>query len=262
MNVKALLKSAQLYSLRNSPSLLTAVGVLGVVTTSVLAARAGFRSGMDASTQYHEEIHFGQKSVDEAANLLERKHLAETYWKEFVPPAIVGAVTLAAIIGANHIGSRRAVALATAFKVSEQMADEYRAKVLEHVGPNQEEVIRSEVAHDRIGRVDGVDGLILTGSQEIYYDSWSGRAFLATREQVEQAVNQINYSINQQWSASLSEFYDLLGLSRTAVSDEFGWNSDELLEPYYSPTFVGDRKPAVEIRYNTLPFREFGKIGI
>lgn len=249
------MKSAQLASLRHSPTILSGLGCAGLVATAVLSARAAYTTALILA-----EARIPQERMDREP-LTGREEL-ELVWKQFIPPAVVGAVTLTAIIGANRISTKRAAALAAAFKISEQMAEEYRSKVLEHIGANKEEQIRSEVAHERIGRVEGVDGLVLTGAQEIYYDSWSGRAFLATREQVEQAVNQINYQINQQWSASLSEFYDLLGLSRTAVSDEFGWNSDELLEPYYSPTFVGDRKPAVEIRYNTLPFREFGKIGI
>lgn len=194
--------------------------------------------------------------------VLDRKEKLEIAWKEFIPPAVVGAITLTAIIGANRIGNRRAAALAAAFKISEQMAEEYRQKVVEHMGVQKEAKVSSDVARDRIQRADGVETIILNDTEIVFYDSWSARAFKSTRERVEAAVNQINYQINQSWAASLSEFYDLLGLEKTGVSDDFGWNSDELLEPYYTATLLPDGKPACEIRYNTQPFQNYNKIGI
>ena len=76
------------------------------------------------------------------------------------------------------------------------------------------------------------------------------------------AVNQINYQINQAWAASLTEFFDLLGLKATGVSDSFGWNTDELLDVNYTSCLLPDGRPACEIRYNTQPFQNYNKIGL
>lgn len=261
MSLKTILATTQRFALKNSPTILTAIGVAGVISTAALTGRAAFRTGMDASTQYHEEVHFGQKPVDQAKELLTTKHLVETYWKEFIPPAVIGAITLAAIVSANRIGTRRATALAAAFAMSEKMAEEYRQKVIEHIGPRKEEMVRSDVAKDRIQRLDGVETIVLSDSEILFYDAWSGRAFKSTRERVDSAVNQVNYQINQRWAVSVSEFFDLLGLDRTQVSDDFGWNTDQLLEPYFASCLLPDGKPACEIRYSTLPYQSFNKIG-
>lgn len=262
MNLTPFLKTAQKFTIQNSPTILTVVGVVGVVSTSLLMGRAAFRVGMDASTQYHEEIHYGQKPVDEAKELLSPKYLTETYWREFIPPAVIGAITLAAIIGSNRIGTRRATALAAAFAMSERMAEEYRQKVVEHMGAKKEEMVRSDVARERIQKVDGTETIVLSDAEILFYDSWSDRVFRCSRERVESAANQINHQINHQWAASLTEFYDLIGLGKTAVSDDFGWNSDELLDLYYTSTLLPDGKPACEIRYNVQPFQNFNRIGI
>lgn len=261
MSLKSLLNTAQTYAIRNSPTILTSVGLVGFVSTALLTARASFRVGLDASTQFHEEAQYGEMSVDQLPELLTTKHLAKTYWKEFIPPAVIGAITLTALIGANRIGTRRATALAAAFAMSERMAEEYRQKVLEHIGPQKEEMVRSDVSRDRIERA-GTETIILGESQVIHYDEWSGRAFPATIAQVDAAVNQINYQINQQWSASLTEFYDLLGLPKTRISDDFGWNTDHQLAPYYTSCLLPDGRPAREIRFDVQPFEGFNKIGI
>lgn len=249
------LRNLQRFAIQNSPSLLTAVGALGVVTTSVLTAKASFR----AVRLIDEDEARGGVSDDPKKNLRRRTNLV---WREFVPPVVVGVVTLAAIIGANHIGGRRAAAFATAYKLSEKMAEEYRQKVVDTIGREKEDLLRGELTKDRVGRVPGVETIVLGEGEIVFYDEWSGRAFKKTIDEVHNAVNQLNYQINQSWCASLSEFYDLLGLPKTRVSDDYGWNSDELLEPYYSSCLLEDGRPARSISFNVQPFQNYSKIGI
>lgn len=252
MNV---LKNLQKFAVQNSPTILTAIGAAGTISTAVLTARATFR----AVRLIDEAEAQGGTAGDPKQRLKERTALV---WREYVPPVVVGAVTLAAIIGANHIGSRRAAAFATAYKLSEKMAEEYRQKVVEKIGHEKEDLIRGDLAKDRIGRVPGVETIVLGEGEVVFYDDWSGRAFKKTIDEVSHAVNQINYQINQSWCASLTDFYDLLGLPKTRVSDDYGWNSDELLEPYYSSTLLEDGRPARSISFNVQPFQNYNKIGI
>lgn len=255
MNGSEIFRNAQRYAVRNSPGLLTGLGVAGVISTAVLTAKAAVRA--DRLIE-NATIELRQKQRGSLSN----REKVEIAWKEFIPPAVVAAVTIAAILGANHISSRRTAAVAAAFKISEKMAEEYRQKVVETMGPQKEEMVRSAVAKERIESVEGVGSLVLTGAQEIYFDAWSGRAFVSTRDKVDAAVNQINHQINHEWAASVSEFYDALNLPRTALSDNFGWNTDEPLDPYYTSTLLDDRRAAVEIRFNTQPFGNFYKHGV
>lgn len=255
MLIKEMLQSAQSFALKNSPTILTAVGVLGVVTTSVTAARAGYASAILLA-----EANDPPRMQGEDIEPLSGRQKIETVWKQFIPPAVIGAITLAAIVGANRIGTRRATALAAAFAMSERMAEEYRQKVLEHIGDRKEDLVRSDILQDRLKNA-GTETIILGESQVIHFDAWSGRAFPAAIAQIDAAVNQINYQLNQQWSASLTEFYDLLGLPKTAVSDDFGWNMDHQLAPYYTSCLLPDGRPAREIRFDVEPFQGYNKIG-
>jgi len=255
MNVKLFLKAAEKFVIDNSTGILTGLGVAGAVTSAALTGRAAFRVGLDASTQFHEEIQLNGEPDDE---LLSTKHLVKTYWKEFIPGAVVLAGTATCIIAANSIGTRRAAAITAAFKLSEELAEEYKKKVVTTLGPQKEEKMRAELAAEQIKKIDGANTIIITGSEVLFHDALTGRLFKQEYAKVERAVNEINNQINNFYHASLTEFYEKLGLSGTIFSDEVGWNSDQLLDVQYTATLVDD-KPAISIQFRTSPVRGYDR---
>src|ERR1043165_1932706 len=128
MTLKNVLGAVEKFVTDNSPGILTGLGVAGAVTTAVLVGRTGFLVGMDASTQYHEALREGEPLPE---HLLETKYLIKTYWREFIPAGVSTAATVTCIIAANHIGSRRTAAIAAAFKLSEQLTEEYKERVVD-----------------------------------------------------------------------------------------------------------------------------------
>lgn len=260
MDAKAILRTMQRFVLNNSPAILTGIGVAGTVTTAILCGKAAYSAALTIEAERVMQAEASVKPVN-PKDLVVGREAIELVWKEFIPPAIIGAATILAILGANHISTKRASALAAAFKISEQMAEEYRQKVREKMGAKPEEMMRSEIAKDRIKNVD-TSGLIITGSQVAFWDPWAGRAFSSTKERVQQAVNQINHQIQHNYCASLSDFYDVLDLPRTALSEEFGWNTDEPLEPYFTGTLLSNGNPAIEMRFEVQPYRHFNRHGV
>lgn len=256
MTVRTILQAAEKFVTDNSPGILTGLGVAGTVTAALLTGRAAYLVGMDASTQYHEAVREGEELP---VRLLETNHLVKTYWKEFIPPAAIGVATVTAIIAANHIGSRRTAAIAAAFKLSEQLTEEYKERVVKTLGSQKEEKMRAELAGDRMERAGGADAIIFTGPEAIFFDELSGRFFKQEMEKVRKAVNDINYKINNYYHASLSDFYEEIGLDRTSFSDEVGWNSDKLLEVTYSATLLKDGRPAIGMTFNTTPISGYDR---
>lgn len=256
MTMKAALKIAEKFVVENTPGILTGLGVAGSVTAVFLTGRAAYRVGMDASTQYHEAVKENEPLPE---HLLEPKHLVRTYWKEFVPAASVGVVTIASIIAANQVGARRTAAIAAAFKLSEQLTEEYKDKVLSTLGVQKEEKMRSELAAEKMEKNPPPQGmLIVAGSDVLFFDELSGRYFHNQVENVRKAVNEINHKVNNFFCASLTEFYELIGLSGTPYSDGVGWNSDELLEVQFSATMYED-KPAIMLGYNHEPVAKYDR---
>jgi hypothetical protein len=245
--MKTVLKAAEKFVTDNSPGILTGLGVAGTVTTAVLTGKAAYSAALkiaDERDAFPYEPSFKQKS--------------EMVWKEFIPPAIAGVATITCIIAANQIGSRRAAAIAAAFKLSEQLSEEYKERVVKTLGLQKEEKMRSELAGEKIAQVPGAGMIVVAGSEVLFYDELSGRVFKGELEAVRKAVNEVNYKINNYYSASLTDFYEMIGLTRTEFSDEVGWNTDELLEVTYTATLF-EGKPAISISYNRTPIRGYDR---
>lgn len=249
MSFKGILNATQKFVGDNSPGILTGLGVAGAVTTAILAAKAGFKTS-DILTRERDAFPY-EPSLKEKADLV---------WKEYIPPAIVGAATVTMIIAANRVGSRRAAALAAAFKISEELSSEYKTKVAEVVGRKTEEGIRAQIASDRAEKDLGYRTVIVTGSNAIFYDQFSDRYFESDVETVRRAVNDINQQVNQHYFASLTDFYNKIGLKETQISDEFGWNTDELLEVSFTAFMTEDNRPALMLQYNKTPIRGFDRV--
>jgi hypothetical protein len=253
MKTKVLLRAAEKFVIDNSPGILTGLGVAGAVTTAVLTGKAGWNSALMVADL--KEVSVGDLKGEPTT-----KEKFQLVWKEFIPPAVVGLITITAIIGANQVGARRTAAITAAFKLSEQLNEDYKKKVLETLGIQKEEKLRSELASEVMEKNPPPSGMIIvTGSDVLFYDQWSGRYFHNTMERVQKAVNDINYQVNNYMHASLTDFYEMIGLSATQESSQIGWNSDELMDVQYSPVMYQD-KPAIMIGYNVEPVAGYDRL--
>lgn len=257
MTIRTILKATEKFVTDNSPGILTGLAVAGTISTTLLASRAAYRVGMDASTQYHETV---KESEALPEHLLDPKHLAKTYWREFIPAAVTSVGTITCIIAANHISTRRTAAIAAAFQLTEKLATEYKERVVETLGKQKEEKMRAELAADRIDRLGGAETVIITGPEAVFLDEFSGRFFKSEVEKVRKAVNDINFKVNTDFYASLTDFYELIGLDRTRFSDHVGWNADTQLDVVYTPTMMKDGRVAVAISFSTQPIDGFDRL--
>lgn len=251
-----LLKGAERFTVANSPAILTAVGVAGVVTTGVLA----FRGGLKASDILAEEwlLRMGEDDKFEELTLVEK--VTKT-WQCYTPACGVGLLTIGAVIGANRIGTRRTVAMAAAFSLTEKAYEEYRETVQEKFGKKKSDETREETARKRVnknGPTEENTVIVTNGGDQIFQDSWSGRYFKSTMESVQQAVNQLNHVVNMEGQASLTDFYELLGLTRTAESDELGWKAEKLLDVYFDAVMHdAGNVPVIAMEYRVTPSRDY-----
>lgn len=260
MNVKPFLTIAQKFVADNSPGILTGLAVAGTVTTAVLAGKAGYSAAM-MEIPLKETKHYAEDGQELASSYdpIQGFEIVKLVWKEFIPAAIVGAATVTCVIGANHINSRRAAAIAAAFKLSEELANEYKERVVKTLGAQKEEKMRAELAKDQMLRSPGAETVIIVGSEVLIHDALSGRFFKNEWSKIERAVNEINHQINNYYHASLTEFYEKIGLTGTVFSDEVGWNSDELLDIKPAAVLLDDGRPAISIAFRTTPIRGYDR---
>lgn len=247
----------------NSSTLLTAGGVVGVISTAVLAGRAGFKLG---HVSMEMKVHRVAEELDEATetNPYLAAHVAEIPKKniiiaaapELIPPVITVVTTIGAIVLLNRMSAQKAAALAAAYGLAERNLSEYKAKVEEKLTGPKQTAITDELAQEAIDRTPGSGNIVVIEGDVLCFDKPGGRYFNSSMEKIRQAVNKTNAEVYDSGFARLEFFYDQLGLEETPWSDELGFNAENILELNYTAALKQGR-PCVVIDFVRLPKADF-----
>jgi hypothetical protein len=226
----------------NAPALLTAFGAVGVVTTAVLTGKASFEAAQKIADA--ESVGNMKRSAGEDRFVLSKTDKLKLVAPLYVSAVSSGILTTGAVVMAHRVSSRRAVALAAAYAMSEGRLEEYQEKVKEKLGVKKEEEVRDEISASRVQRDYNENTVIFSplDGKVLIRDDYSGRFFWSSVEAVNRAVNEINREIHISISnaQTLSDFYDHLDLDHISTSDYFGWNTDEPCEVRWSTTTTPD----------------------
>lgn len=149
---------------KHSPELLIGAGVVGVITSTVMACKA--------TTKLEEVVEPTKEKIEQVNSLLNDEEYRETHLKEgadyteedankdkfiiytqgglqvvklYAPAVILGILSLSAIIGSHVILKKRNVALAAAFQTTHDAFKAYRGRVADKFGEEVEKEIRYNV---------------------------------------------------------------------------------------------------------------------
>ena len=143
---------------KNSPAILTGLGVTGVITTAVLAVRATPL----ALDKIAEEA---ERRAYEDLPVMNTMDTIKVVWKDYAPAVVMGGATIACIIGANTVNSKRNAALVGLYSITDNKMREYQSKVLEVVGEKKEGQIKEKIAEQHMMDKDVEEG---NGIHRIY----------------------------------------------------------------------------------------------
>ena len=251
MQIQEVAKHIERVAKDNAPVILTAIGVTGTVSTAIFASKASFRAA-ELIREHEEEAGTPE---DAKERLIER---TKVVWSLYIPAVGVGTATIACIIFANQIGTRRAAAMAAAYSMSEKAFEEYREKVVEKIGAAKEQEARDEIAQERVERNPlGSQVIVMNEREVLCFDQYTGRYFNSDMETLKQAQNKINYRMIRENYASLNDFYDCIGLDWVPTGDDLGWNSDQMLELSFTTVLSDDQRPCIAIDFHTVPVRNY-----
>lgn len=251
MNLSALIDKTVSLAKSNSPEIMSALGIGGVVGTAILAGKASFNA---ARAIDREQYHIDRMP---APYELTAKEKFKLVWKLYVPTSLSGSVTIAAIVLASKGNGRRTAAAVAAYSLTERAFSEYKEKVVEQIGTNKEQKVRDEIAQDHVTKnPPSKEVVILGGGSVLCCELLTHRYFRSDMETLRKAQNDINAVALAQNYVALSDFYDILELPNTSESDNIGWDSERLMELRFSSVISEDGEPCLAFEYNyTKPLR-------
>ena len=246
---------SNLFLKKNSATILTVAAAAGVITTSVLSAKAAIKASRVLA---HKEEEKGEKLTFEET--------ISAVWTIYIPPVVAGMSTIACVFGANILNKRQQASLASAYALIDNSYKEYKAKLKELYGEEAHNNIVDAIAAEKCEDVHVyAGGLTSAYTQEIesdaeprlFYDEYSGRYFETTIEKVLLAEYHLNRNYILRGFARLNEFYEFLGLEPTDYGETVGWDiCDEIywIDFNHRKAFIGDDNDGFECYIIEMPY--------
>lgn len=244
---------------KHSPEILVVAGVIGTVTSAVMACKATTKLSniLDESKQSIDVIH---NAMEHPETLPEeytqedgKKDLAIVYTqtavklaKLYSPAVVLGALSITSILASNNILRKRNVALAAAYTAVDTGFKQYRNRVVERFGEQLDKELRynikakeiEEVVVDGKGKEKKVKKTIevvddpLAGYSDYarFYDDgclgWEKDSEYNLMF-LKQQQNHANELLRSNGYLFLNDVYDMLGIPRTKAGQCVGWVYDE-----------------------------------
>ena len=215
------------------PTILSGAAVIGVFVTGICAAKASLKA--------KEEVN----QLETPTTLDKVKTVAPIYG----PTVAVGSVTVACILGANHISVKRYAALAGTCAIAKSQLQEHKDKVLEMFGKEKAESIEQEIAKDQVSKK--TNGLICASDELVTCkDLVTGMVFKSSMVRIQAAANNVNTLVLLDGAAGLTDFYDQLDEEHTPIMEKVRWHCD-------SRTPMMQVEFGAEISEHGLPYLTF-----
>jgi hypothetical protein len=241
-----------------SPEILVGVGIVGTVTSAVMACKATLK--VNEVVEEHniniEKIHVAAETgVTEAGKEYTaedcKKDLTIAYIqtgvklaKNYAPAITIGTLSIASILTGHNIMRKRYIATAAAYSIIDKSFKDYRGRVVERFGKELDEELRYNIKAKEVDEIvvneDGSESAVKTTVQVPSIDDYSDYAkffcegcdgwtknaehnlyFLKCQQ------NFLNERLRIKGHVFLNEAYDALGMDRTKAGNIVGWIYDE-----------------------------------
>lgn len=209
-----LLYRSQKFVKRNSSTILTCVGGVGVIATSVMAVKATPKA-----------MRLLEEAKQEKGENLTKLEVIKVAGPAYIPSVLIGVSTIACIFGANALNKQQQAALVSAYALLDNSYKDYKKKVEELYGENANADIANAIAKDKHDGLEEPED-----DKELFYDSFSGRYFRANKNVITNAEFQLNRDLARHGGVYLNEYFDVLGLPETDYGDYLGWSTCYITE--------------------------------
>lgn len=237
-----------------SPEILMVAGVVGVVTSAVMACMSttNLPEVLEKAKDDIDTVHKNSDNLEKSEQETNRELItvyAETginLVKLYAPSVGLGAISIMSILAANNILRKRNIALASAYMTVNTGFREYRNRVVEQYGKEVDHKLRYDIKTKEVERKivdedtgeEKVENKIVDITSSDFEHSGFAKFFDETSmEWVRDAeVNLCFLRAQQQYANDLlvsrgylflNEVYDMLGIQKTKAGQVVGWIYDE-----------------------------------
>ena len=240
---------------KHSPTILAAAGTVGVVTSGIMACKATTK--LSTILEEHEE------NVEKIHDYVDEHGYSEDYTEKdgkkdvtivytqtgiklvklYAPAVALGTISIAAMLGSNHILRKRNIALTAAYTTIERSFKSYRNRVIDRFGENLDEELlyniktkEVEETVDEDGKektikktVDIVDINDIEDYSRLFYEGNPGwdpdpRFTMMFLKEQQRYANKL---LKKRGYLFLNEVYKMLGFSIIPEGQYIGWIYDE-----------------------------------
>lgn len=243
---------------KHSPEILVAAGIVGTITSTVMACKATTKAG-DIVDDHHEKMEqINQVSLmakeDETVDYTEQDLKKDTtivytqtavqFIKLYAPSVILGAVSIGSILYSHKILTKRNAALAAAYATIDKGFKEYRGRVIERFGKELDHELKynikakefEEVVVDEKGKekVEKKTVNVADPNQFSDYARFFDESCIAFTKSPEdnlwflkQRQGEANRRLQHDGYLFLNDVYEMLGLPKTKAGQVVGWVYNE-----------------------------------
>lgn len=224
--LQGLILRSKSYLKYHSPTILTCMGVIGVVATAVMTVKA--------TPKAMKRLEMAENDKGEKLTNLEVIFVAGP---AFIPATIVGLSTISCILGANVLNKRNQASLVSAYALLNQSYQQYRNAAKAVYGEDADEKIKIEAAKNVYVSANGCYIYDPESESEeiLFYDTFGQRYFTSTMSSVINAQYHVNRNFALRGWSNLNELYDFLGLEKHRGGDLIGWSADEMSDSGLAP---------------------------
>lgn len=244
---------------KHSPEILVGVGIVGVVSSTIMACKATTKldevlaEPKDKIEKIHELME-NPDMVPEGKEYTEedgKKDLTIMYTQSaikvirlYAPAVALGSLSIAAILGGHHILRKRNVALAAAYATIDKSFKDYRGRVVERFGAELDKELKynikaaevEETVVDEKGKEKKVKNTVNVADPNVYseYSKFFDESCPGFTKDPEYNLmflkDQQRYAndlLKSKGYLFLNDVYEMLGIPRTQAGQIVGWIYDE-----------------------------------
>ena len=154
-------------------TILSCVGAVGVVATSVLTAKATPKAMKICEGLRNERVN----NYEEEPTKFE---YVKASWKCYIPAIIAGASTVTCILGANVLSVKAQASLMSAYALLDSTYKDYQKKVAEKYGEEADKGIKDDIVRDHYNGVPEP----MHEDEQLFFDMNTMQYFTANIDEV------------------------------------------------------------------------------